>query len=76
MPQLNCTLSPGLWTLLQADSLRTRQPVAHIVSKALVDYFDAIHHTLYQVSTSTALAQGYTRARYGSPLCASTAISD
>ena len=58
MPQLNCTLSPGLWTLLQEDSVRTRQTVAHIVSKALADYFDAIHHTLYQVSTSAALVQG------------------
>ena len=58
MPQLNCTLSPGLWTLLQEESRRTRQPVAHIVTKALADYFDATHHTLYQVSTSTALVQG------------------
>ena len=32
--------------------------MAHIVSKALADYFDAIHHTLYQVSTSSALVQG------------------
>jgi hypothetical protein len=32
VPQLNCTLSPGLWTLLQAELQRTRQPVAHIVT--------------------------------------------
>ena len=58
MPQLNCTLSPGLWALLQERSRRTRQPVALIVSKALADYFEVAHHTLYQVSTATALVEG------------------
>jgi len=58
MPQLNCTLSPGLWALLQERSQRTRQPVALIVSKALADYFEVAHHTLYQVSTATALVEG------------------
>ena len=37
MPELNCTLSQGLWTLLQEDSLRTRQSAAHIVGRALAD---------------------------------------
>jgi acetolactate decarboxylase len=32
--------------------------VSHIVSKALADYFDVPHHTLYQVSTATALVEG------------------
>src|SRR6516225_6984254 len=58
MPQLNCTLSPGLWALLQERSRRTRQPVALIVGKALADYFEVAHHTLYQVSTATALVEG------------------
>jgi len=58
MPQLNCTLSPGLWALLQEHWQRTQQPVALIVSKALADYFDVAHHTLYQVSTATALVEG------------------
>lgn len=58
MPQLNCTLSPGLWALLQEHSQTTRQPVPLIVSKALADYFDVAHHTLYQVSTATALVEG------------------
>src|SRR5271167_2329824 len=58
MPQLNCTLSTGLWALLQEHSQRTRQPVALVVSKALAGYFDVVHHTLYQVSTATALVEG------------------
>jgi acetolactate decarboxylase len=32
--------------------------VALIVTKALADYFDVAHHTLYQVSTATALVEG------------------
>jgi len=58
MPQLNCTLSPGLWGLLQEHSRKTQQPVSLIVSKALADYLEVAHHTLYQVSTATALVEG------------------
>jgi len=31
---------------------------AHIISRALADYFAVPHHTLYQVSTATALVEG------------------
>ena len=58
MPELNCNLSTGLWELLQEYSQRTGQPAGLIVSKALADYFDVAHHTLYQVSTATALVEG------------------
>jgi acetolactate decarboxylase len=58
MPELNCNLSTGLWELLQDHSQRTGQPASFIVSKALADYFDVAHHTLYQVSTATALVEG------------------
>ena len=58
MPQLKCTLPASLWELLQGESQKTQEPVSHIVSKALADYFDVLHHTLYQVSTSTALVEG------------------
>lgn len=58
MPELNCNLSTGLWELLQEHSHRTQEPEALIVSKALADYFDVAHHTLYQVSTATALVEG------------------
>lgn len=58
MPQLNCTLSNGLWDHLQRYSRSTQEPVSLIVRKALADYLGVAHHTLYQVSTSTALVEG------------------
>jgi acetolactate decarboxylase len=58
MPQLECTVSSGLWQRLQAHATATRQSVTHIVNRALADYFQAAHHTLYQVSTATALVEG------------------
>src|SRR5713101_1917438 len=58
MPELKCTLSTGVWNLLQGHSQRTREPLGHIVSKALAAYFDVAHHTIYQVSTATALVEG------------------
>jgi acetolactate decarboxylase len=57
-PQLNCTLSPGLWALLQEHSRKTNEPVSHIVSRALAEYLQVSHSTLYQVSTATALVEG------------------
>jgi hypothetical protein len=35
MPELKCTLSTGLWALLQGRSESTREPLGLIVSKAL-----------------------------------------
>jgi acetolactate decarboxylase len=32
--------------------------VAHIVSKALADFFEIPYHTMFQVSTATALVEG------------------
>ena len=58
MPELNCVLSSGLWNHLQEYSQRTEQPVAHIVSKALADLFEIPYHTMFQVSTATALVEG------------------
>ena len=58
MPELTCTLPSGLWRLLQEYSQKTNQPPAHIVSKALADFFETTYHTLFQVSTATALVEG------------------
>ena len=55
MPQLNTTISPGLWRALVDYAERTHEPLAHLVSKALAEYLQVAHHTLYQVSTATAL---------------------
>jgi acetolactate decarboxylase len=57
-PQLECTISPGLWDALQTLASSAQEPVTHIVSRALADYLDAAHHTVYQVSTATALVEG------------------
>jgi len=58
MPQLDCTISPGVWELMLAAAKKTGQPVAHIVNRALAEYLQAGHHTLYQISTATALVEG------------------
>jgi hypothetical protein len=58
MGQLNATISPGLWRALLDYAERTQEPLAHIVSKALAEYLQVSHHTLYQVSTATALIEG------------------
>ena len=58
MHKLDCTIADGLWKLLQDHCKSTKEPVSLTVSKALGEYLHAAHHTLYQVSTSTALVQG------------------
>src|SRR5438874_12062915 len=58
MPPLETKVSPGLWRALLGHAQRTHEPLAHIVSKALAEYLHILHHTLYQVSTSTALVEG------------------
>src|SRR5437660_6456884 len=58
VPQLDTTISPGLWQALLDHTQRTRESLAHVVSKALAEYLQIVHHTLYQVSTATALVEG------------------
>jgi acetolactate decarboxylase len=58
MKQLQAALSHGLWRALVEHAERTHEPIGHIVSKALADYLQVAHHTLYQVSTATALVEG------------------
>jgi acetolactate decarboxylase len=58
MQQLNCVLSDGLWDLLQCRSKELNEPVSHIVNSALATHLGAVQHTLYQVSTATALVEG------------------
>src|SRR3982074_389901 len=57
-PQLNCKLSVGLWATLQEHSRKTHEPVSYIVSRALAEYLQVSHSTLYQISTATALVEG------------------
>jgi acetolactate decarboxylase len=58
VPQLDETISPGLWRALLGHAQRSHESRAHVVSKALAEYLQVAHHTLYQVSTSTALVEG------------------
>jgi acetolactate decarboxylase len=58
MPQIECTISPGLWAALQMHAKAAQEPVAHIVNRALADYLDTARHTVYQVSTANALVEG------------------
>lgn len=58
MEPLNTVISSGLWKALQDHLEITREPLTHVVSNALAEYLQVSHHTLYQVSTSTALVEG------------------
>jgi acetolactate decarboxylase len=58
MPNLESTVSKGLWEKLQTRAKAAQEPISHIVSRALADYFETPHHTVYQISTATALVGG------------------
>jgi acetolactate decarboxylase len=58
MQQLSCLVRDELWQRLQRQSRDGGEPVSHIVNSALANYLGAEAHTLYQVSTSTALVEG------------------
>src|SRR6202050_2849181 len=58
MPRLDITISAGLWSVLLDHTERTHEPLGHIVNKALAEYLQVPHSTLYQVSTATALVEG------------------
>ena len=58
MPRLDTAISPGLWQALVDHAQRAHESLAHIVSAALAEYLQVTRHTLYQVSTSTALVEG------------------
>ena len=54
MPELTCTLSSGLWRLLQQYSEKTKQPAAHIVSKALAEFFELISSSMALLKSAMA----------------------
>jgi acetolactate decarboxylase len=58
MPRLECTISSGLWDVLQTHADTVQQPLADIVNHALANYLDGAQHRVYQVSTATALVEG------------------
>src|SRR4029453_14474392 len=58
MPTLTVDISDSLMNALAARRARTGESVAHVVMAALADALEVDHATLFQVSTSTALAKG------------------
>ena len=58
MNPLQQIISPGLWRALVDRAEQTHESTQHILSKALAEYLCVEHHTLYQVSTSSALVEG------------------
>lgn len=58
MQQINCLVRDELSDLLYRRSKETDEPVSHIVNSALAAYLGVSAHTLYQVSTSTAIVEG------------------
>ncbi len=55
---LDCRISESLWRELQAEVDRTGHSLSHIVQDKLAESFDLEHHTIFQVSTSTAVTKG------------------
>ncbi|MGO8835901.1 MAG: acetolactate decarboxylase [Limisphaerales bacterium] len=58
MKNLQTGISSGLWDALHNHIERTHEPLPHVVNRALAEYLGISQHTLYQVSTSTALVEG------------------
>lgn len=61
MRGLHLRLSASLWRALEARQRETGEPLEHIVRSALAEHLGLGHHTLFQVSTSTALVEGIYR---------------
>lgn len=55
---LQCRISQFLWKVLQAEHNRTGDSISHIVERALANELDVVHHSLFQVSTRSALVEG------------------
>lgn len=55
---LHLRLPAGHWQALEAHCARTGESMAHVLRAALADHLDLNHHTLWQISTSTAVVEG------------------
>ena len=55
---LHLRLPAGHWQVLEAHCARTGESMAHVLRAALADHLDLDHHTLWQISTSTAVVEG------------------
>lgn len=55
---IHTRISSALWQALIERCERTGETLDHVIQSALATELDVNHHTLFQVSTSTALVQG------------------
>jgi acetolactate decarboxylase len=56
--ELECPVPDGVWAALEQRAAETGEPIPHLVARALADALDVEHHTVFQVSTVGALAEG------------------
>jgi acetolactate decarboxylase len=62
MNSITLDLPEALELALVAHCKRTGDSFDHVILRALADFLDLEHHTIYQVSTSGALVEGIYRA--------------
>ena len=55
---LHLRLPQGHWQALERHCLQSGESHSAVLRKALADYLDLEHHTLWQLSTSTAVVEG------------------
>lgn len=55
---LHTRISQTLWEALNAQAASSGLSVGHLVQQALADALEIEHHSIFQVSTSSALVQG------------------
>jgi acetolactate decarboxylase len=60
-PPLALRLPEGHRQALEEHCRRTGQSPSHVLQAALADYLDLEHHTIWQVSTSTAVVEGVSK---------------
>lgn len=60
-PRLNCDVSESVWDALRAESERTGDSIARVVDRSLSSGLGLDRHSLFQVSTTTALVEGVFR---------------
>lgn len=60
-PRLDCDVSESVWEALRAESERTGDSISRVVDRNLSSALGLDRHSLFQVSTTTALVEGVFR---------------
>lgn len=56
--ELRCVVSESAWRAIEAAHAQTGDSVSSLVERAIADAFGLTHHSIFQVSTSTAVVEG------------------